>query len=96
MELLGLFTDSSLIRFKHQEQSYHFYYIFAFQMQLSEVIIRARRYYQQVSGEEGFVHEGKVNKDAFESRFKEHAIHEGNEEVQEWLSNMTADKKGWE
>jgi len=63
-------------------------------MQLSEVIIRARRYYQQVSGEEGFVHEGKVNKDAFEKRFKSDGIHEGNEEVQEWLSNMTADKKG--
>merc|ERR1711963_537301 len=63
-------------------------------MQLSEVIIRARRYYQQISGQEGFVHEGKVSKDAFEQRFKEHEIHDGNEEVQNWLSNMTFDKKG--
>jgi len=63
-------------------------------MQLSEVIIRARRYYQKVSGEEGFVHEGKVDKGAFEKRFKEHEIHDGNQEVQDWLSNMTADKKG--
>jgi len=63
-------------------------------MQLSEVIIRARRYYQHISGQEGFVQEGKVQKDAFENRFKEHEIHDGNEEVQEWLSNMTFDKKG--
>ena len=63
-------------------------------MQLSEVIIRARRYYQKVSGETGFVHEGKVDKGAFEKRFKEHEIHDGNQEVQDWLSNMTADKKG--
>jgi hypothetical protein len=63
-------------------------------MQLSEVIIRARRYYQKVSGEEGFVHEGKVDKGAFEKRFKEEEIHDGNQEVQDWLSNMTADKKG--
>ena len=63
-------------------------------MQLSEVIIRARRYYQNISGHEGFFIEGKVQKDAFESRFKEHEIHDGNEDVQEWLSNMTFDKKG--
>jgi len=63
-------------------------------MQLSEVIIRARRYYQQISGHEGFFIEGKVQKDAFESRFKEHEIHDGNEDVQQWLSNMTFDKKG--
>ena len=63
-------------------------------MQLSEVIIRARRYYQEVSGQEGFVHEGKVSKDAFEKRFKEADVHEGNAEVQDWLSNMTFDKKG--
>ena len=71
----------------------YFFCIFS-QMQLSEVIIRARRYYQQVSGHEGFVHEGKVDKHAFESRFKEKNLYEGNPEVQEWLSNMTFDKKG--
>ena len=63
-------------------------------MQLSEVIIRARRYYQQVSGQEGFVHEGKVDKGAFEKRFKEQGHYEGNADVQDWLSNMTFDKKG--
>ena len=63
-------------------------------MQLSECIIRARRYYQNVTGQEGFVHEGKVDKEAFARRFKEKDIYEGNEEVQQWLSNMTADKKG--
>ena len=63
-------------------------------MQLSEVIIRARRYYQEVTGHEGFVHEGKVGPEAFVKRFKEAELHEGNEEVQEWLTNMTFDKKG--
>lgn len=63
-------------------------------MQLSECIVRARRYYQNVTGQEGFVHEGKVDKEAFASRFKEKDIYEGNEDVQNWLSNMTADRKG--
>ena len=63
-------------------------------MQLSEVIVRARRYYQEISGQEGFVHEGKVSKEAFEKRFKEKANYEGNPDAQKWLSNMTADKKG--
>ena len=63
-------------------------------LQLSECIVRARRYYEHISGAEGFVHEGKVNKNAFEERFKENNIYEGNDNVQDWLSNMTFDKKG--
>ena len=74
---------------------YHWDGQFILQMQLSEVIVRARRYYQEVTGKEGFVHEGKVGKEAFEKRFKENEIHEGNDEVQQWLSNMTSDKKGY-
>ena len=64
------------------------------QLQLSEVIVRARRYYQEVTGKDGFVLEGKVGKDAFENRFKEKGVYEGNDDVQQWLSHMTADKKG--
>jgi len=63
-------------------------------MQLSECIIRSKRYYQEVTGERGFVHEGRVGKHAFENRFKEEKIIQGNEDVQKWLSNMTFDKKG--
>lgn len=63
-------------------------------LQLSEVIVRARRYYQTISGKEGFVIEGKVSKEAFEKRFKEKELYEGNPDVQDWLSNMTFDKKG--
>ncbi len=66
-----------------------------FQLQLSEVIIRARRFYQEVTGKEGFVIEGQVKKEAFENRFKENHIYEGNPEVQEWLSRMSFDKKGY-
>jgi hypothetical protein len=36
----------------------------------------------------------QVKKEAFENRFKDHQIYEGNPEVQEWLSRMTFDKKG--
>ena len=63
-------------------------------MQLSECIIRSKRYYQEVTGERGFVHEGRVGKHAFEKRFKEEQIIQSNDDVQKWLSNMTFDKKG--
>ena len=63
-------------------------------MQLSEVITRAKRYYQEATGQRGFIHEGRVDKDAFEKRFKEKDIYHGNDDVQKWLSNMTFDKKG--
>lgn len=58
------------------------------------MIIRSRRFYQEVTGLEGFVLEGQVKKEAFENRFKEQQIYDGNPEVQEWLSRMTFDKKG--
>ena len=32
-------------------------------LQLSEVIVQARRYYQNISGADGFVIEGEVSKD---------------------------------
>jgi hypothetical protein len=68
-----------------------------FQLQLSEVIVRARRYYQEVSGKDGFVIEGEVSKDAFQKRFKEKASYDNidaNEEVKDWLGNLTYDQKG--
>ncbi len=56
--------------------------LFWLQLQLSETIIRARRFYQEVTGLKGFVHEGQVKKEAFENRFKEQHIYDGYPEVQ--------------
>ena len=67
------------------------------QLQLSEVIVRARRYYQSISGKDGFVLEGNVSKDAFEKRFKEKVSYDkmdASQETKEWLDQMTFDKKG--
>lgn len=61
------------------------------------MIVRARRFYQEISGNEGFVIEGKVSKEAFAQRFKQKANYDnidGNKGVQEWLHRMTSDKKG--
>eukprot|EP00095_Tigriopus_kingsejongensis_P007525 maker-scaffold103_size370364-snap-gene-2.26 protein:Tk07525 transcript:maker-scaffold103_size370364-snap-gene-2.26-mRNA-1 annotation:"proline dehydrogenase isoform 2" len=64
-------------------------------LQLSEVIVRARRFYQNVSGRDGFVIEGQVSKEAFEQRFKEKVKYDNLQpEVDKWLENMTFDKKG--
>lgn len=62
-------------------------------LQLSEVIVRARRYYQEVKGKKGFALR-KDDHSAFENRFKQENIYEGNEEVQKWLGEMSDDKKG--
>ena len=62
------------------------------------MIVRARRYYQEVSGKDGFVLEGQVSKEAFEKRFKEKVSYDNmdaNQEVKDWLSQMTFDKKGY-
>lgn len=61
------------------------------------MIVRARRFYQEISGKDGFVIEGKVSKEAFAERFKEKAHYdrfEDDSEVQKWLQQMTFDKKG--
>ena len=62
------------------------------------MIVRARRYYQSISGKDGFVIEGEVSKEAFQTRFKEKASYgddiDNNAEVKDWLDNMTFDKKG--
>ena len=67
-------------------------------LQLSDVIVRARRFYKEVSGKEGFVIEGKVSQEAFQARFKQKAPFDKDEEmgqdVKNWLNNMTYDKKG--
>ena len=64
------------------------------QLQLSEGITRSRRYIREVTGVDGFVDQGKVKADAFSKRFKQENILNANPEVTDWLSNVTADKKG--
>jgi len=64
-------------------------------LQLSEVIARARKYHQEVTGVRGHVIEGQSDPKSFEKRFKDAGIKvEGSREVQDWLDNMTYDKKG--
>ena len=59
------------------------------------MIVRARRYYQEISGKDGFVIEGNVSKNAFEERFEEKASYDTYApEVGQWLDRMTFDKKG--
>ncbi len=61
------------------------------------MIVRARQYYKEISGKEGFVIEGKVSPEAFEKRFKARVDYEdvdAGEEVKEWLEGMTYDRKG--
>merc|ERR1719334_686324 len=65
-------------------------------MQLSEVIVRSHKYFQEVTGRKSadVVHDTNVGYDAFAKRFKEDQKIKGNPEVEEWLSRMTHDKKG--
>ena len=65
------------------------------QLQLSECITKSRRYIREVTGVDGFVDQGKVQADAFSNRFKSENIVSDNPDVQNWMSNITADKKGW-
>merc|ERR1712106_660893 len=61
----------------------------------SEVIARARKYHQEVTGVRGHVIEGQSDPKSFEKRFKDAGIKvEGSREVQDWLENMTYDKQG--
>ena len=64
------------------------------QLQLSECITKSRRYIREVTGVDGFVDQGKVQADAFSNRFKSENIVSDNPDVQNWMSNITADKKG--
>ena len=65
------------------------------QLQLSEVIVRSHKYFQEVTGQANqTVQEGQVCHDAFSKRFKEDQKFKTNPEVEEWLGRMTHDKKG--
>jgi len=63
-------------------------------LQLSEVIARARKYHQEVTGCSGSIIGGQVDPEMFKNRFKAKGIMVDKPEVTDWLSNMTFDKKG--
>merc|ERR1719244_2452255 len=63
-------------------------------LQLSEVIARARKYHQQVTGAKGPVIESHTDPEEFEQSLKEAGVEVEKPAVQDWLENMTYDKKG--
>ena len=64
------------------------------QLQLSEVIARARKYHQEVTGEKGTVIEAHVNKETFKQDLLEAGVEIEKPAVQNFLEHMTADQKG--
>ena len=54
-----------------------FIYIQSLQLQLSEVIARARKYHQEVTGERGTVIEAHVDKETFKQDLKEAGVPDG-------------------
>ena len=63
-------------------------------LQLSEVIARARKYHQEVTGEKGTVIEAHVDKETFTQDLKEAGVEVEKPAVQNFLEHMTADQKG--
>lgn len=63
-------------------------------LQLSEVIARARRYHEEVTGMKGQVIESHVTPQTFEARLEDHGIPSETREVQQFLDNMTVDRFG--
>jgi len=63
-------------------------------LQLSEVIARARKYHQEVTGERGTVIEAHVDKDTFKQDLMEAGVEVEKPAVQNFLEHMTADQKG--
>ena len=67
---------------------------FSVQLQLSEVIARARKYHQEVTGERGTVIEAHVDKETFKQDLREAGVPVEKPAVQNFLDHMTADQKG--
>lgn len=65
------------------------------QLQLSEVIARSRRYFNEVTGLPGNnILQHNVSPAIFEKRFDEADILSDNPAVTKWLQQMTYDQKG--
>lgn len=63
-------------------------------LQLSEVIVRARKYHEEVTGAKGPVIESHTDPEIFEQSLKEAGVEVEKPAVQDWLENMTYDKQG--
>jgi len=63
-------------------------------LQLSEVIARARKYHEQVTGAKGPVIESHTGHEEFEQGLKDAGVEVEKPAVQDWLDHMTYDKKG--
>merc|ERR1740123_1952407 len=63
-------------------------------LQLSEVIARARKYHQEVTGERGTVIEAHVDKETFKQDLREAGVPVEVPAVQNFLDHMTGDQKG--
>lgn len=61
-------------------------------LQLSEVIARAHKYHEKVTGKKGAVSEGNVTHEAFSGMIHDAGLN--NHQVENWLNNMTWDKEG--
>ena len=61
---------------------------------MSEVIARARKYHEQVTGAKGPVIESHTNPGEFEQSLKDAGVEVEKPAVQDWLENMTYDKMG--
>lgn len=68
--------------------------IIIFQLQLSEVIMRARQYMSDVIGGEGAILAHHVKPDDFRKKFEEAHIKD-EESVQKFLQKMQSDKEGY-
>lgn len=68
-----------------------------FQLQLSEVIARSRRYFTEVTGlsADNNILQQNASPAIFEKRFEKADILTDNEAVKNWLQQMTYDQKGY-
>ena len=74
---------------KHSELPYYLS-----KLQLSEVIARARKYHQEVTGEKGPIIEGHVDKETFKQDLAEAGVEVEKPAVKEFLEHMTHDQRG--
>merc|ERR1719239_1733270 len=64
------------------------------QLQLSEVIARARRYHEEVTGKKGQVIEGRMAPETYEAKLEAAGVPSEKPDVKQFLDNMTYDRFG--
>jgi len=63
-------------------------------LQLSEVIARARRYHEEVTGKKGQVMEGRMAPETYEAKLEAAGVPSEKPDVKQFLDNMTYDRFG--